>query len=90
MVSKRRTQIKIERHTLRAFADEISHGKDMGVFRADVDVEQTVVSLITICFANFSNQYTLSKLFNKNLMADDAIAIRKKHTTDMVLKYLCN
>lgn len=80
---------KIERSTISFFVDELRKGKESGEFRKDIDEWQTVVSLITTCFANFSNQYTLSKLFHKQLGDPKMIEQRKQHTTDMVLAYLC-
>lgn len=79
----------VERPTIRYFTEELRHGKEIGVFRPELDEEQTVVSLITICFANFSNRYTLSKLFRIPLYEKEIIEQRKQHTIELVLTYLC-
>ena len=44
--------------------------------------------MITTCFANFSNQYTLSKLFHLNLSDKEIIAQRKQHTFEIIISYL--
>ena len=44
--------------------------------------------MITTCFANFSNQYTLSKLFGTDLTSENTLAQRKEHTIQMMLAYL--
>lgn len=80
---------RIKRDTIKYFVDEIEKGKRDGVFKKDVNSWHTVLSLITICFANFSNQYTLSKLFGKDLAQSDVIAERRNYTADMVVSYLC-
>ena len=49
---------------------------------------QAVLSMITTCFANFSNQYTLSKLFGTDLTSENTLAQRKEHTIQMMLAYL--
>lgn len=80
---------QIQRRTLQTFKEKIREGVQAGVFRKDVDVEQTVLSLIVVCFANFSNRYTLSRLFEQNLAEEDILELRKIHTTDLVLSYMC-
>lgn len=80
---------KIERSTISFFVQELRKGKEEGIFRSDIDEWHTAVSLITTCFANFSNQYTLSKLFRMDLTDLDVMEQRKLHTTDLILTYLC-
>ena len=79
----------VERPTIRFFMDEIRRGKEAGVFRKELDEEQVVISLITVCFANFSNRYTLSKLFSRPLDSPEMIEKRKRHTIDLMLTYIC-
>lgn len=80
---------RIERGTIQYFVAELENGKKDGIFRESIDSWHTAVSLITTCFANFSNQHTLSKLFHADMASDKMIEQRKKHTTDMMLAYLC-
>ena len=80
---------RISRSTIRYFVDSLEEGKMAGVFRKDVDAWHTVLSLITVCFANFSNQYTLSKLFGKDLSDPKLLAQREQYTVDMMIAYLC-
>lgn len=80
---------RIERGTIQYFVAELENGKKDGIFRESIDSWHTAVSLITTCFANFSNQHTLSKLFHADMVSDKMIEQRKKHTTDMMLAYLC-
>jgi len=80
---------RIERATIRYFVGALEEGKASGLFRPEIDSWQTVISLITTCFANFSNQYTLSKLFHTDLGSEAVLEQRRKHTTDLILAYLC-
>ena len=79
----------IERKTIGCFIQSIEEGKKNGVFRKNIDPLQTVLSLITTCFSNFSNQYTLSKLFRTDLTDRENIEIRKKHTAELMKNYIC-
>jgi len=80
---------RIERSTIRYFVDALETGRQDGTFRREIDPWHTALSLITTCFANFSNQYTLSKLFGRDLGSEEIIASRKAHTVELMLAYLC-
>lgn len=79
---------RIERSTIRYFVDTLEAGRQDATFSRDIDPWHTALSLITTCFANFSNQYTLSKLFGTDLTSEDTLAQRKEHTTQLMLAYL--
>jgi len=79
---------RIERSTIRYFVDTLEAGRLNGTFYREIDPWHTVLSLITTCFANFSNQYTLSKLFGSDLTSEKTLAQRKEHTTQMIMAYL--
>lgn len=79
---------RIERSTIRYFVEALEAGRQDGTFCRDIDPWHTALSMITTCFANFSNQYTLSKLFGADLTGEDLLAQRKDHTTQMMLAYL--
>lgn len=80
---------RIERRTIKFFVEALEAGRLDGTFRVDIDPWHTALSLITTCFANFSNQYTLSKLFHKDLTSDEMIEQRRVHTIDLMIAYLC-
>jgi len=79
----------IERKTIQYFIHAIDEGKKAGVFRESIDSFQVVLSLITTCFSNFSNQYTLSKLFHTDLTDKQNMEMRKDHTVEMMKIYIC-
>ncbi len=78
----------IERKTIQYFINAIEQGKSDNIFIKDIDSHQVVLSIITTCFANFSNQYTLSRLFNTDLTNKKVIEERKQHTINLILSYL--
>lgn len=78
------------RATIRYFVEELRRGKESGIFRRELDEEQTAVSLITVCFANFSNRYTLSRLFDRDLTGGEELERRKEHTARLILAYVCD
>lgn len=78
----------IARRTLSELAARIRKSCGEGVFRADVDEQQTVLTMITICFCNFSNRYTLSQLTGCDLNDPAVQQTRKKQTIDIMLSYL--
>jgi len=81
---------EVERPTIKFIKEEIRKGKQAGIFKPTIDEEQAVISLIVVCFANFSNRYTLSKLFAQNLADENLLKIRKQHTIDIMTAYMCN
>lgn len=80
---------RIERSTIRYFVDELERGRQDGTFCEDIDPWHTAMSMITTCYANFSNRHTLSKLFRADLADKDIIEQRKQHTADLMLAYVC-
>ena len=81
---------QIERNTIRYFIQSIEQSRQDGTFRSNIDPWHTALSLITTCFANFSNQYTLAKLFHADLSKPEMIEQRKQHTIQIILSYLYN
>ena len=80
---------RIERSTIRYFVDALERGRQDGTFYEGIDPWHTALSMITTCYANFSNRHTLSKLFRADLADKDMIERRKQHTIELVLAYLC-
>lgn len=80
----------VARRTLDEIAAKIRSSCESGAFRSDIDEKQTVLTLITICFSNFSNRYTLSKLMGYDIHDDAILEKRKQQTIDIMLSYLTN
>ena len=80
----------IERKTLDEIAKKIRMSSENGEFRSDIDEKQAVLTMITICFSNFSNRYTLSKLMGYDIHDGAILEKRKQQTIDIMLSYLTN
>ena len=67
---------------------KIKQGIEEGVFREDINVDETVMSINLVCFSYFSNIYTMALLMDKNLGGEDKKSSRIHHLTTMVLRHL--
>ena len=63
-------------------------GESDGVFRAGVDPMQIYISISGLGYFYVSNRYTLSAMFQRDLIAPDCLDARLDHITQMVLAYL--
>lgn len=60
-------------------------GEAQGLFRKGVDPVQLYISIAGEGYFYLSNRYTLSRIFNRDLMAPRALAGRARHITQMIL-----
>ena len=56
--------------------------------RADLDIEQTVMSMNMFCFSAFSNTGTISKILKKDLFSQQELKKRAEHIADVLEKYI--
>ena len=68
--------------TLRAI---LRRGARQGLFRPDVDPVQLYISIAGEGYFYLSNRYTLSRIFERDLMAPRALAGRARHITQTIL-----
>ena len=71
--------------TLRAV---LRKGEAQGLFRKGVDPVQLYISIAGEVYFSLSNRYTLSRIFDRDLMAPRALAARCRHVTQMILNSL--
>ena len=71
--------------TLRAV---LRKGEAQGLFRKGVDPVQLYISIAGEGYFYLSNRYTLSRIFDRDLMAPRALAGRARHITQMILNAL--
>ena len=60
-------------------------GEAQGLFRKGVDPVQLYISIAGEGYFYLSNRYTLSRIFDRDLMAPRALASRARHVTRMIL-----
>jgi AcrR family transcriptional regulator len=80
---KDRSKLVIE--SLRAIIDK---GVKKGIFRSDIDPVDLHMSISALCFYNVSNRYTFSTIFNLDIGAPKAMALRRKQVEDMILSWV--
>ncbi|MFK7856049.1 MAG: TetR/AcrR family transcriptional regulator [Granulosicoccus sp.] len=66
----------------------LERGRQEGVFRSDADPVQLYITIAGLAYFYLSNRYTLSTIFNRDLLSQRARADRLSHMTDVVLGYL--
>jgi AcrR family transcriptional regulator len=63
-------------------------GEAQGLFRKGIDPVQLYISIAGEGYFYLSNRYTLSRIFDRDLMAPRALAGRSRHITQMILNAL--
>ena len=66
----------------------LRRGEEEGLFRGGVDPVQLYISIAGEGYFYLSNRYTLSRIFDRDLMAPRALAGRARHISDMILNAL--
>ena len=66
----------------------LDKGVSQKIFKQNVDPAQLYISIAGLSYFYLSNQYTLSAIFGRNLLALGARKERLAHMTDVVLSYL--
>ena len=69
-------------------SEVLERGAREGVFRRGVDPVQLYVSIAALGYFYLSNNYTLSTIFGRDLLAARAKAVRLAHIKALVLGYL--
>jgi AcrR family transcriptional regulator len=73
---------------VQTLADVLERGHRLGIFRAGVDPVQLYVSIAGLSYFYLGNSYTLSTIFDRELLGTKAKLERLSHMTDLVLGYL--
>jgi AcrR family transcriptional regulator len=66
----------------------LRRGEKEGLFRRGVDPVQLYISIAGEGYFYLSNRYTLSRIFDRDLMDGRALAARARHNADMILNAL--
>ena len=66
----------------------LRQGIELGMIRANLDIEQTAMSMSMFCFSAFSNIHTMSKLLGRDLNAQSEMQKRAEHVADVLTKYI--
>lgn len=66
----------------------IDKGVAEGVFRDDIDPVELHMTISALCFFTFSNRYTFSHIFGRDIGAPKALAKRKEQIAEIVLSWV--
>jgi AcrR family transcriptional regulator len=69
-------------------SEVLDRGVKAGLFRAGIDPVQLYISIAGLSYFYLSNNYTLSTIFDRDLMSPKARVERLSHMSDLVLGYL--
>ena len=69
-------------------ADILARGERSGVFRKGVDPVQLNITIAALGYYYLTNRHTLSIIFDRDLMAPEALSARLDFMTDNVLDAL--
>jgi TetR/AcrR family transcriptional regulator len=70
---------------VRLIDDILKRGVAQGVFRPGLDPVSLYVSIAALSFFYFSNNWTLSSIFDRSLGSDSACRRQRQHNVDIVL-----
>jgi len=68
--------------------DLLERGAKNGLFRKDVDAVQLYITIAALGYYYLSNAYTLSTIFNRDLLSPKELRGRDDHRVEVVLGYL--
>ena len=67
---------------------ELDRGIEAGVFRSEIEPVELHMSISALCFYNVSNRYTFSKIFDRDMTSNAAVAARREVVVDMILRWV--
>ncbi len=73
---------------IQTLAEVLERGRRDGIFRGGIDPVQLYISIAGLSYFYLSNNFTLSAIFGRNLMARKAHSERLSHMCDVILGYV--
>ena len=67
---------------------QLVKGKELGIFRKDIDIYHVSVSLMNFCFSYFSNQHTMASILGRDITSKEEVRSRAEFINDIITKYL--
>jgi len=75
----------IKDYSIKSIRHILETGMRRGVFRANLDIEETILSMNMFVFSYFSNIYTMSKIMHTDYFKPERILKRADYLTDLLL-----
>jgi AcrR family transcriptional regulator len=87
-VRRSRRVREMHSHLVAMLREVLRRGEAQGLFRKGIDPVQLYISIAGEGYFYLSNHYTLSRIFDRDLMAPRALSGRARHISDMILNAL--
>jgi hypothetical protein len=68
--------------------DICRRGIQSGLFRQDIDEVDLHMSISALCFFNVANRATFSRIFNREMATQQALARRRKIVIETIMRYV--
>jgi AcrR family transcriptional regulator len=79
---------KLHSPLVAVLSDTLERGVQNGQFRAGIDPIQLYITIASLGFFYLSNRWTLSTIFQRDLMQSAELAARGNHIVDVVLAFI--
>lgn len=73
---------------MKLLGEKIRQGIESGVFREEIDVKETVMTINMMCFSSFSNIHTMAQLMQVDFKEQEEQKRRCEHVKEIVMSYL--
>jgi AcrR family transcriptional regulator len=73
---------------IQTLGEVLERGRKLGILRGGVDPVQLYISIAGLAYFYLSNNFTLSAIFGRNLMAPKAHSERLSHMCEVILGYV--
>ena len=70
------------------FVPFVARGIQAGLFRDDIDEVDLHMSISALCFFNVANRATFSRIFNREMATQQALARRREIVIDTIMRYV--
>lgn len=79
---------KIKGSSLELLEEKLKQGQKLGIFREDLDIKETAMTINMLCFSHFSNIHTMAQIMNVNYSDEKEITKRRDYVVDMVMNHI--
>ena len=76
------------RAVIKTLRELLDRGIEAGLFRSDIEPVELHMSISALSFYNVSNRYTFSRIFERDMTSDAALAARREVVVDMILRWV--
>ena len=78
----------MKRTAMALLGEKIRQGIKSGVFKDNIDIEETVMTINMMCFSYFSNIYTMAQLMQIDFHEEEVQSRHSAHVKEIIMGYL--